>query len=52
MKALLHRLTGLYYNLQTWSDKECEKIKLRMTPEELEEKYLDKEYDLLDKVSY
>ncbi|KAK3492663.1 uncharacterized protein B0T23DRAFT_358407 [Neurospora hispaniola] len=50
MKALLHRLIGLYYNLQTWSDKECERIKLHMTPDELREEYLDGEYKLLEKV--
>lgn len=52
MKELLHGLTCLYNNLQTWSDKECEKIKLPMTPEELQEEWLDKEYDLLNRVSY
>lgn len=52
MKGLLHRLVGLYNNLQTWSDQECEKIKLEMTPEELQEKYLNTEYKILEKVSY
>lgn len=52
MKALLNRVVGLYYNLQTWSDKECEKIKLHMTPEELQEEYLDVEYERLDLVSH
>ncbi|KAK3948301.1 hypothetical protein QBC32DRAFT_381705 [Pseudoneurospora amorphoporcata] len=49
MKTLLHRLVGLYNNLQTWSDQECEKIKLHMTPEELQEKYLNPEYMILEK---
>lgn len=51
MKALLHRLVGLYHNLQTWSDQECEKIKMKMTPDELQEEYLNPEYKVLEKVS-
>ncbi|EAA31283.1 hypothetical protein NCU05557 [Neurospora crassa OR74A] len=49
MKALLHRLVGLYNSLRTWSDQECEKIKLHMTPEEVQEKYLNTEFKLLEK---
>ncbi|KAK3401814.1 hypothetical protein B0T20DRAFT_450764 [Sordaria brevicollis] len=48
MKALLHRLVVLYHNLQTWSDEECEKIKMNMTPEELQEMFLNSEYKLLE----